>query len=128
MSGSPTARPVEPGNCDRYAWHGDAEFLPHLWDVLQMDGRRGRTVLHEPVLSWSVQSRKVLGRELREQIGAAIGAGICRGAGRRAEPTLPGRAQRTAADPALEKKKGGVNLLFRSDLRVWAFASLSTPS
>jgi 1-acyl-sn-glycerol-3-phosphate acyltransferase len=61
--------PVDHTNCDRYGWYGDAELLPHLWDVLQMSGVEVRTVLHEPALSWSVQSRKIVGRELREQIG-----------------------------------------------------------
>ncbi len=61
--------PIDRSNCDRYAWHGDAELVPHLWDVLQMDGVEVRTVLLEPALSWSVQSRKVLGRDLREQLG-----------------------------------------------------------
>jgi hypothetical protein len=34
-----------------------------------MDGVEVHTVLDEPVLSWSVQSRKTLGRDLREKIG-----------------------------------------------------------
>ena len=64
--------PVHVTNCDLYAWHGDAELLPHLWAVLQMPGIELRLMLHEPVLSWSVQSRKVLGQELREQIGRQL--------------------------------------------------------
>ena len=72
MSGWPTARRSIVTNCDLYAWHGDAELLPHLWAVLQMPGIALRLVLHEPVLSWSVQSRKVLGHELREQIGRQL--------------------------------------------------------
>ena len=36
--------PVDRTNCDRYAWHGDARLVPHLWDVLQMDGVEVRTV------------------------------------------------------------------------------------
>jgi lyso-ornithine lipid O-acyltransferase len=64
--------PVDQTNCDRYAWHGDAELVPHLWDVLQMDGVEVRTVLHEPALSWSVQSRKTLAHELRQQIGQQL--------------------------------------------------------
>ena len=60
--------PFGPGNCDLYAWHSDAELAPHLWDVLQMPGVEVRLVLHQPVLCWSVQSRKALGRDLREEI------------------------------------------------------------
>lgn len=64
--------PVGPSNCDLYAWYGDAELLPHLWDVLQMRGVELRVSLHEPVLSWSVQSRKVLGRQLRAELGEEL--------------------------------------------------------
>lgn len=60
--------PIGRDNCDLYAWYGDMELLPHLWEVLKMDGVELHIVLHEPVLSWSVQSRKVLGRELQDLI------------------------------------------------------------
>ena len=56
------------GNCDLYAWHSDAEFLPHLWNALQHDGLEIRVAVADPVLSWSVKSRKVLGRELRTRL------------------------------------------------------------
>ena len=54
--------PIGRTNCDLYAWHSDAELVPHLWDVLQMEGVEVRLVLGEPVPSWSVRSRKLLGR------------------------------------------------------------------
>ena len=66
--------PITPENCDLYAWHGDAPLVPHLWQVLQMDGIELRVVLHEPVLSWSVQSRKILGRNLRDLISLTLAA------------------------------------------------------
>jgi hypothetical protein len=47
-------------------------LLPHLWNVLKLDGIELRVVLHEPVLSWSVQSRKVLGRALRQEIALTL--------------------------------------------------------
>ena len=64
--------PIGPGNCDRYAWHGDADFLPHLWVALQSGGVEVRVLAGNPVLSWSVKSRKVLGRELRDQLSAEL--------------------------------------------------------
>jgi 1-acyl-sn-glycerol-3-phosphate acyltransferase len=60
--------PIGCHNCDRYAWHSDAELLPHLWSALQLDGLEIRVALADPVLSWSVKSRKVLGRELRARL------------------------------------------------------------
>ena len=57
--------PIGPENCDLYAWHADATFVPHLWNVLQLGGVEILVTMGEPVLSWSVASRKVLGRELR---------------------------------------------------------------
>ncbi len=69
--------PIGPENCDRYAWHGDSAFVPHLRQLLHEDGVEIRVVLHEPVLSWSVQSRKVLGRQLQGQVAEAL-ARCCR--------------------------------------------------
>jgi 1-acyl-sn-glycerol-3-phosphate acyltransferase len=65
--------PVGPANCDLYAWHGDADFLPHLWMVLQAGGVHIRVVAGNPVLSWSVRSRKALGRGLRCQLSTELG-------------------------------------------------------
>jgi 1-acyl-sn-glycerol-3-phosphate acyltransferase len=64
--------PITAKDCDLYAWHGDMALLPHLWNVLKLDGVELRVVLHEPVLSWSVQSRKVLGRALRQEIALTL--------------------------------------------------------
>ena len=61
-----------PGNCDLYAWYSDAEFLPHLWRVLQLDGVQVQVVAGDPVLSWSVKSRKRLGSEVHAQLLAAL--------------------------------------------------------
>ena len=84
--------PVTARNCHLYAWYDDALLAPHLWRVLQMDGIEVQVILHEPVLSWSVQSRKLLGRQLEQQIGSSL-------AGARAAP--PARtAAVLAAKPA----------------------------
>ena len=64
--------PFGPGNCDLYAWHSDAELVPHLWDVLRMGGVEVRLVLGEPVPSWSVRSRKLLGPEMRDAVERAL--------------------------------------------------------
>lgn len=61
-------RPYDAATCDLYAWYGDMEFAPHLWAVAQGPGLEVEVRLHEPVLSWSVKSRKVLGPALRDLI------------------------------------------------------------
>jgi 1-acyl-sn-glycerol-3-phosphate acyltransferase len=65
---------IGPHNCDHYAWHGDAEFLPHLWRVLCREGVAITVVLDEPVLSWAVASRKRLGAELEGRVAANLAA------------------------------------------------------
>ena len=65
---------IGPDNCDRYAWHGDAAFLPHLWRVLGQEGVAVTVVLDEPILSWAVTSRKRLGAELQGRIAANLAA------------------------------------------------------
>ena len=67
--------PIGPTNCDWYAWHSDAEFLPHLWGVLQLGGVEIRAVVGDPALSWSVRSRKLLGRELQAHLSADLAQG-----------------------------------------------------
>jgi 1-acyl-sn-glycerol-3-phosphate acyltransferase len=78
-----------PGNCDLYAWHSDAEFLPHLWRVLQLEGVQVRVVAGDPVLSWSVKSRKMLGRKVHTQLLAELG---------RSQATARDHTLRTASD------------------------------
>ena len=86
--------PIGPDNCDLYAWYADAEFMPHLWGVLQLGGIEIRVVVGDPVLSWSVKSRKVLGRELRIASSARNSPG--RGSPRGAEPIAEPIAGHTA--------------------------------
>ena len=64
--------PIGRANSDLYAWHSDAEFMPHLWGALQQGGVEIRIVAGDPVLSWSVKSRKLLGLELRGQLSAEL--------------------------------------------------------
>ncbi|MEZ5862963.1 MAG: hypothetical protein R3D25_02380 [Geminicoccaceae bacterium] len=61
-------QPVGPLNCGRYAWFGDGSMLPHLWAVLQDDGLLVEVVFGEPVISWAVESRKVLGKKMRDAV------------------------------------------------------------
>jgi len=55
-----------------YAWCGEDAMLPHLWALLQRDGCEIEVVFGEPVLSWSVSSRKQLGAALREAVRAPL--------------------------------------------------------
>ncbi len=64
--------PIGSRNCDLYAWHADAEFVPHLWGALKDGGVEIHVVAGNPVLSWSVKSRKVLGRDLRRQLSGDL--------------------------------------------------------
>jgi 1-acyl-sn-glycerol-3-phosphate acyltransferase len=60
--------PVDAGNCDLYAWWGDALMLPHLLRVLRLDGVQVQVRFGEPVMSWAITSRKILGAELRRDL------------------------------------------------------------
>lgn len=64
--------PIDERNADLYAWWGDATLLPHLWRVLHLDGVEVFVRIGEPVLSWSITSRKVLGGELRAWLRAGL--------------------------------------------------------
>jgi 1-acyl-sn-glycerol-3-phosphate acyltransferase len=64
--------PIDRSNCDLYAWHGDAEFLPHLWGVVCGDGLRVRMTIEAPILSWGIQSRKAVGAQLQAIVAARL--------------------------------------------------------
>lgn len=66
--------PIGPDNAGLYGWWGEATFLPHLWRVLHEDGVEVAVRIGEPVLSWSVVSRKRLGPELRAWLRAGLAA------------------------------------------------------
>ena len=59
-------------NCARYAWFGDAELVPHLWSMLHDDGCVVEVAFGEPVMSWSVASRKCLGPAMRDSIRTVL--------------------------------------------------------
>lgn len=67
-----SGEPIDETNADLYAWWGDAALLPHLWRVLHLEGVEVVVRLGEPVLSWSVSSRKILGAELRARLRAGL--------------------------------------------------------
>jgi 1-acyl-sn-glycerol-3-phosphate acyltransferase len=66
---------ITASNCRRYAWCGDDELLPHLWALLHDDGCAIDVVFGEAVLSWAVDNRKSLGRQLRDTIAAELTPG-----------------------------------------------------
>lgn len=61
-------QPIGPLTCGRYAWFGDDSMLPHLWSVLHDDGLFVEVTFGEPVFSWAVDSRKTLGRKMRDTV------------------------------------------------------------
>lgn len=64
--------PIDARNAGLYAWWGEATLLPHLWRLLQREGVEVMVEIGEPVLSWSVRSRKLLGAELRARLRAGL--------------------------------------------------------
>jgi 1-acyl-sn-glycerol-3-phosphate acyltransferase len=64
--------PITATTCGRYAWFGDAEMVPHLWAMLHETGCVIEVVFGEPVLSWSVESRKILGPEIRRALADEV--------------------------------------------------------
>lgn len=61
-------RSFDETTCDLYAWYGCMPFLPHLRNVMSLKGCEIEVVFGEPRMSWSVQSRKVLGPALQREI------------------------------------------------------------
>lgn len=85
--------PFSLANCDLFAWYADMPFTPHLWKLLKQPGLEVLEVeveFGEPVMSWSVASRKPLARELQAEIATRLAA--VRGAATVVAPT---------AEPAL---------------------------
>lgn len=65
-------RPFDRTTCDLYAWYDDMPFAPHLGQLLGERGCEIEIRLHEPVLSWSVDSRKILAGQLRSEIRSTL--------------------------------------------------------
>ena len=95
--------PIDTTNCDLYAWHGDADLLPHLWNVLQMDGRRGASRAAEPMLSWSVTSRKRARGRAARPARPATGTGFTPQR-QRAPPASRSRRRRVERRPKRKKE------------------------
>jgi 1-acyl-sn-glycerol-3-phosphate acyltransferase len=82
--------PIGPDNAELYAWWGEATLLPHLWRLLHRDGVEVAVEIGDPVLSWSVRSRKLLGAELRTRLRSGLAAARC--AAHPADAALPAAA------------------------------------
>lgn len=78
-------------NCDLYAWYGDADFLPHLWRAMQHEGLEIQVRMADPTLSWSVRSRKLLGKALHARLSGQL-----------AQPTLVEEGQ--VERPVVERR------------------------
>ena len=113
--------PIGRANCDLYAWHGDAALpAASLAACCSRTGSRSRS---------SCTNRCCPGRCRAASCSAASCTRRSRAAGARrcraAKPAPSGLP--TARHGPLTRRrqeKGGLRLLFRSDLRVWACASL----
>ena len=65
-------RPMDAASCELVAWFGEISMLPHLWRLLRQTGAEIELVFGEPVISWSVSSRKELGARLREEMRSTL--------------------------------------------------------
>ncbi|MGF1476792.1 MAG: lysophospholipid acyltransferase family protein [Geminicoccaceae bacterium] len=68
----PDGRPMSEEDLPRYAWYGDADFLPHMARMLSWSGAVIELACQEPVQSETVVSRKVLTRDLHRRIRQAV--------------------------------------------------------
>lgn len=82
--------PIDARTAELYAWFGEATLLPHLWRLLQREGVEVMVEIGEPILSWSVRSRKLLGADLRARLRHGLAAA-------RATPELGDTALAAAA-------------------------------
>lgn len=55
-----------------FAWYGDMDLVPHLWDAVRLGGIEVEVTLHEPVTAAAVGGRKELTRFLQETISEEL--------------------------------------------------------
>lgn len=73
LDGMPLGRALRPF----YAWYGDMELAPHLWEVASL-GRLTVTVrFHEPVTMDQIGSRKALADHCWRQVSAGVSSLLC---------------------------------------------------
>ena len=89
LNGMPMGRDLRPF----FAWYGDMELGPHLWQALQMGPLTSEIVFLEPVRLADLGSRKALARHCQAQVAGALGAAL-----RGAATGWPGAV--ALADPA----------------------------
>jgi 1-acyl-sn-glycerol-3-phosphate acyltransferase len=58
-----------------FAWYGDMEMVPHLWDALLAGPLDVVVQFHEP-LSLDAMDRKTLARRARKTIQAGLAQGL----------------------------------------------------
>lgn len=52
--------PVTAEMRDRYAWHGDMDLIPHLWDFVKSKGATVKVTFQNPIATHSFKDRKLL--------------------------------------------------------------------
>jgi 1-acyl-sn-glycerol-3-phosphate acyltransferase len=52
--------PVTPNMRDHYAWHGDMDLVPHLWDFVRGKGATIKVTFQPPIATASFKDRKLL--------------------------------------------------------------------
>lgn len=72
LDGLPLVRSLRPF----YAWYGEMELAPHLWDVVSLGHATVEVIFHAPVTIEAFGSRKALARYCEERVAAGVAAGI----------------------------------------------------
>lgn len=72
VHGIPMGRPMRP----KFAWYGDMELVPHLYDLMQIGPCEVEVHFLEPVRASDFASRKHLSEHCHSEISAALGAAL----------------------------------------------------
>jgi 1-acyl-sn-glycerol-3-phosphate acyltransferase len=79
-----------------YAWFGDMDLVPHLWQAAAKGPLTVRLVFHEPVHSSSLGGRKALAQHCEQAVRAGLARALFRGAPGAGQLTLGAKPVRDA--------------------------------
>jgi 1-acyl-sn-glycerol-3-phosphate acyltransferase len=88
--------PVSHANRAVFAWYGDMDLAPHVWQLAQWQGKRVTLLFHAPLDPLDFADRKALAQAAWQAV--ADGAAALRQ--NRATPPVPAAAAITLAEPA----------------------------
>lgn len=62
----------KPEDMDRYAWYGDMELTPHLWQIANLKGALIRINFHPPYPANKFDNRKIFAKTCYEDVKAGL--------------------------------------------------------